>query len=169
MSEEEKKAYEELKKEINKPLEVPEDKCNTFILYNIDNAKIISNLIEKQQKEIDLCEETEIALNNRIMDLEEINKEHQKLNGELRDEIKRQGNTREIEEKYIEENFISKDKIRDKIEELNKESKDLIKKGNFESRNDGFEATDIEGLNDLINYQSKGIIIKILKELLKEE
>ena len=50
---EEKEAYEELKKEINKPLEVPEDKCNTFILYNIDNAKIIVNLIEKQQKEIE--------------------------------------------------------------------------------------------------------------------
>lgn len=52
-----------------------------------DDLKIILNLIEKQQKEIDLCEETEIALNNRIMDLEEINKEHQKLNGELRKEI----------------------------------------------------------------------------------
>lgn len=117
MSEEEKKSFEELKKEINKPLEVPEDKFNTFILYNIDNAKIILNLIEKQQKEIDLCEETEIALNNRIMDLEEINKEHQKLNGELREEIERQSNTREIEEKYIEENFISKDKIRKYIKE----------------------------------------------------
>lgn len=45
------KAYEELKKEINKPLEVPEDKFDTFILYNIDNAKIILNLIEKLQKE----------------------------------------------------------------------------------------------------------------------
>lgn len=87
MTEEEKKSFEELKKEINKPLEVPEDKFNTFILYNIDNAKIILNLIEKQQKEIDLCEETEIALNNRILDLEEINKEHQKLNEELRKEI----------------------------------------------------------------------------------
>lgn len=53
MSEEEKKAYEKLKKEINKLLEVLEDKCNTFILYNIDNAKIIVNLIEKQQKEIE--------------------------------------------------------------------------------------------------------------------
>lgn len=53
MSVEEKKSFEELKKEINKPLEVPEDKCNTFILYNIDNAKIIVNLIEKQQKEIE--------------------------------------------------------------------------------------------------------------------
>ena len=118
MLDEEKKAIEELKKEINKPLEVPEDKFDTFILYNIDNAKIIVNLIEKQQKEIDLCEETEIALNNRILDLEEINKEHQKLNGELREEIKRQGNIREIEEKYIEENFISKDEIREKIKDL---------------------------------------------------
>ena len=53
MSEEEKKSFEELKKEINKPLEVPEDKFDTFILYNIDNAKVIVNLIEKQQKEIE--------------------------------------------------------------------------------------------------------------------
>lgn len=108
MSEEKKKSFEELKKEINKPLEVPEDKFNTFILYNIDNAKIILNLIEKQKKEIE--------------NLKEINKEHQKLNGELRDEIKRQGNTREIEEKYIEENFISKDKIREKIKEIERKS-----------------------------------------------
>ena len=82
------------------------------------------------------------------------------------------GYTKQLEEDLFENasNYVvSKDKIRDKIEELNKESKDLIKKGNFESRNDGFEATDIEGLNDLINYQSKGIIIKILQELLEEE
>ena len=100
------------------------------------NLEILLNLIKKKKKEIDLCEETEIALNNRIMDLEEINKEHQKLNGELRDEIKRQGNTREIEEKYIEENFISKDKIRGKIKELDEkwhvlyrdsEVKDILK------------------------------------------
>lgn len=54
-------------------------------------TETVLNLIEKQQKEIE--------------NLKEINKEHQKLNGELRDEIKRQGNTREIEEKYIKKNF----------------------------------------------------------------
>ncbi len=35
MSDEEKKAVDELKKEINNPVEVPTDKFNTFILYNI--------------------------------------------------------------------------------------------------------------------------------------
>lgn len=53
LSDEEMKAIDELKEEINKPLEVPEDKFDTFILYNIESAKIILNLIEKQQKEIE--------------------------------------------------------------------------------------------------------------------
>ena len=53
MSDEEKKAIDELKEEINKPIEVPEDKFDTFILYNIESAKIILNLINKQSKEIE--------------------------------------------------------------------------------------------------------------------
>ena len=53
MNEEEKQAIQELKEEINKPMEVPEDKFNTFILYNIKSTKTILNLIEKQQKEIE--------------------------------------------------------------------------------------------------------------------
>ena len=51
MNKEEKKAIEELKEEISRPVEVPEDKFDTFILYNIENAKIILNLISKLQKE----------------------------------------------------------------------------------------------------------------------
>lgn len=42
----------------------------------------------------------------------------QKENEELHKEIERQGNAREIEEEYIEKKFISKDKIREKINEL---------------------------------------------------
>lgn len=142
MSEEEKKAVETLK-----------DLASTIYYGDMnfiesDDLKIILNLIEKQQKEIDLCEETEIALNNRIMDLEEINKEHQKLNGELREEIERQGNIREIEEKYIEENFISKDKIRERIKEL-------------EGQEDWY--IENKSLDDLYGR------IDELKELLKEE
>ena len=57
MSDEEKKAIDELKEEINKPVEVPEDKFDTFILYNIESAKIILNLIEKQSKEIEELKE----------------------------------------------------------------------------------------------------------------
>ena len=53
LSDEEKKAIDELKKEINNPVEVPTDKFNTFILYNIESARTILNLIEKQSKEIE--------------------------------------------------------------------------------------------------------------------
>lgn len=94
MSEEEKKSFEELKKEINKPLEVPEDKCNTFILYNIDNAKIILNLIEKQQKEIENLKELMAHKN---------------------------GYTKQLEEDLFENasNYVvNKDKIREKIKDL---------------------------------------------------
>ena len=145
MSEEEKKAIEYLKQ--NDIAEIQYDNYGLESIHRIgiDEKYIILNLIEKQQKEIENLKELMAHKN---------------------------GYTKQLEEDLFENasNYVvSKDKIRDKIEELNKESKDLIKKGNFESRNDGFEATDIEGLNDLINYQSKGIIIKILQELLEEE
>ena len=86
MLDEEKKAIDKLKRSAN------------YFVMPIYETTIILNLIEKQQKEIE--------------NLKEINKEHQKINGELRDEIERQGNTREIEEK-----FVSKDKIRKYIKE----------------------------------------------------
>ena len=63
MSNEEKKTIDELKEEINKPLEVPEDKFDTFILYNIESAKNILNLIEKQSKEIE-----ELKEKNKILE-----------------------------------------------------------------------------------------------------
>ena len=62
MSDEEKKAVDELKKEINNPVEVPTDKFNTFILYNIESARTILNLIEKQSKEIE-----ELKLRNEAL------------------------------------------------------------------------------------------------------
>lgn len=57
LSDEEKKAIDELKEEINKPVEVQGNKFNTFILYNIESAKTILNLIEKQSKEIEELKE----------------------------------------------------------------------------------------------------------------
>lgn len=39
---------------------------------------------------------------------------------ELKEELQRQINTREIEEKFMEDNFIHKDKIRERIKELRK-------------------------------------------------
>lgn len=81
----------------------------------------LADLIEKQQKEIE--------------NLKEINEEHQKLNGELRDVIENLQNdnmekdliiyglreerrlaAEEIQEQY----FVSKDKIREKIAEYDK-------------------------------------------------
>ena len=149
MNNEEKKAVETLK-----------DLASTIYYGDMnfiesDDLKIILNLIEKQQKEIDLCEETEIALNNRILDLEEINKKHQKLNRELREEIERQGNIREIEEKYIEENFISKDKIRAKIKSLEEKIHIVIPN----------EYNKVEIMNE---FKNEGAV-DILKELLEEE
>ena len=54
MTEKEQKAIELLKEEISRPVEVPEDKFNTFILYNIENTKIILNLISKLQADIEI-------------------------------------------------------------------------------------------------------------------
>lgn len=102
MSEEEKKAIDKLKRSAN------------YFVMPIYETTIILNLIEKQQKEIE--------------NLKEINKEHQKLNGELREEI----DELKKYEKYYEEmeevnkKFISVDKIRDKIEELDNQQKQWL-------------------------------------------
>lgn len=93
MSYEEKKAVDELKKEINNPVEVPTDKFNTFILYNIESARTILNLIEKQSKEIE-------ELKNEIMEKELL------IDGMKED---RRIAVEEIQEQY----FISKDKIKE--------------------------------------------------------
>ena len=90
MNEEEKKSVNELKEEINKPVEVQGDKFNTFILYNIESAKTALNLIEKLQKEKE--------------ELEEINNE---LEAEKNEAIRR----------YNFETIPIK-KVKDKIEEL---------------------------------------------------
>lgn len=70
LSEEEKKAIDELKEEINKPVEVPEDRFNTFILYNIESAKIVLNLIKKQSKEIEELKASHITTNNKATNTE---------------------------------------------------------------------------------------------------
>ena len=61
-------------------------------------------------------------------ELEGLEEEHKKENGELRErineleeELKRQIETREITEKFVEEKFICKSEIKEKIEELKKE------------------------------------------------
>ena len=72
---EEKKAIDELKEEINKPLEVPEDKFDTFILYNIESAKTILNLIEKQSKEIEELNKSDVSKEQSSMNYYNLYKE----------------------------------------------------------------------------------------------
>ena len=81
LSDEEKKAVDELKKEINNPVEVPTDKFNTFILYNIESARTILNLIEKQSKEIE-------ELNKSDESKEQSSMKYYNLYKELVDKIK---------------------------------------------------------------------------------
>ena len=142
LSDEEKKAVDELKKEINNPVEVPTDKFNTFILYNIESARTILNLIEKQSKEIeelketlkctqnswyedtikieemkkqiDLDNECEIALNSKVMDLEK----------EI-EELKKYKEGYKLLS-YSLDNYTSKDKIKAKIEELENQKRQWI-------------------------------------------
>ena len=103
MSEEEKKSVNELKEEINKPVEVQGDKFNTFILYNIESAKTVLNLIAKLQKE-----------NEELKEENEYNKLLLELNNNFTID-KKTGNYKW--------NVIEIQKIKDKIEELNKEIK----------------------------------------------
>ena len=139
MSEEEKKAIDKLKRSAN------------YFVMPIYETTIILNLIEKQQKEIE--------------NLKEINKEHQKLNGELRDEIDdlkqlmahKNGYTKQLEEDLFENasNYVvSKDKIREKIEEYKKPKK--------------FKEVDQYGeiIEGEIIYKD---VVAALKKLLKEE
>lgn len=57
MNKEEKEAIKELKEEINKPVELPEDKFDTFILFNIKSAKTVLNYIDKLQKKNEQSQE----------------------------------------------------------------------------------------------------------------
>ena len=66
LSEEEKKAIKELTDAVNEPLEVFENVVDTFKLINLDQCRIVLNLIENQQKEI---EEKNIAINKMSKDI----------------------------------------------------------------------------------------------------
>lgn len=95
------------------------DHYSSDLIIELDDAEIILNLIEKQsneieemKKQLDLDNECEIALNSKIMDLE---KEIEELKREKAKRswvhIKENG---EVEPLF----YISKDKIKAKIEEV---------------------------------------------------
>ena len=70
--------------------------------------------IEQQQKEIEELKENISAFTDKK--LKNIINNQQKEIEELKKELKRQGNVREIEEEFIEKNYISKNKIKEIIE-----------------------------------------------------
>lgn len=129
LSDEEKKAVDELKKEINNPVEVPTDKFNTFILYNIESARTILNLIEKQSKEIEELKKDKLELINKnhvvhLKDVEKELREMKKVIDTKNAEIECLNVIHESYKEMVEENnFISKDKIKAKIEELKEDIK----------------------------------------------
>ena len=96
---EEKKAIDELKEEINKPVEVPEDKFNTFILYNIESAKTILNLIKKQSKEIEELKKPKYVINCKTNEITKLTNDFVS-----KDKIKE---ILEIEEKIDNEKLLS--------------------------------------------------------------
>ena len=102
MSDEEKKAIEHLTKKMeyhkNKPLD-------TYVWLTLDEhyVRILLNLIEEQSKEI-----------------EELKKEYERVRAGrnwLSEHISAQIATPELFDRLVEENYISKDKIKAKIEE----------------------------------------------------
>ena len=149
LSEEEKKAIDELKEEINKPVEVPEDRFDTFILYNIESAKIVLNLIKKQSKEIEelktinqmqkyrieVIDGRELISKDiikEILGIEE-NIDNEKLLSLLQTIVDENSRLEDIEDRKVQieyNNVFNKgvksveDKIKAKIEELNKDFKE---------------------------------------------
>lgn len=119
MNEEEKQAIESLRK-------------NRGVSFA--QADIISNLIDKQQKEIEeMQEELQMYVDTNVMK-EKLEKEIEELksqNNEIVKELKPRVRIDDTE--YIERNFISKDKIRAKIKEYEKiDKEEYAKQGNFE-------------------------------------
>lgn len=112
MSEEEKKAIEDIKRELT-DLDRREYMSNWFA----NDLDIIVNIIEKQNNRLE-------QLEKENEQLEEIEKEHQKLNGELRKENK------ELADYLKDEHYVPATLIRAKIEELGekqKATKDMCK------------------------------------------
>lgn len=148
LSGEEKKALKELteiKELVEEDLKY-EDYNVTATLDQIDleSLVIVLNLIEKQSKEIEELKEERkkypIAMND-----EQYKKVIELAQKDIKEELDRQINTRIVNEEFIENNFISKDKIKAKIEYLLKR---------YDSEED---------------FCSYDVLISILKSLLEKE
>ena len=80
------KAIDKIKLDISKPLA-----CKEITICDVDDLIKLLNLIEKQQAELD-----------SYTNLKQIEQEHQKINGELREEIK------QLKEELLKENNLNK-------------------------------------------------------------
>lgn len=108
---EEQKAIELLKEEISRPVEVPEDKFNTFILYNIENTKIILNLISKLQADIEIKDKVIEEIKSKLQ--KHINFCEQESRGHLENKVCH------ISLKF-EKNLLEEvEKVRDNLQEEN--------------------------------------------------
>lgn len=129
LSDEERKALKELteiKELVEEDLKY-EDYEVTATLDQIDLESLVIalNLIEKQQKEIEELKEERkkypIAMND-----EQYKKVIEFAQKDIKEELDRQINVRMINEEYIERNYISKDQIKAKIEELENQKRQWI-------------------------------------------
>ena len=175
MSDEEKKAIDELKEEINKPVEVPEDRFDTFILYNIESAKIVLNLIKKQSKEIEELKKPKYVINCKTNEITKLTNDFVS-----KDKIKE---ILEIEEKIDNEKLLSLlqtivdenarlEDIEDRKVQI--EYNNVFNKG-VKSVEDKIKAK-IEELQDDIKYSANPLSIdnskfgiKVLQSLLEKE
>jgi len=117
------------------------------------NSKILLNLIKTQQKELDLYNETEIALNNRIIDLEA---EIEKLSNNNKDLLR---------------------KLRNRVKEVKKLTKYSLYKKEFATLNKQIKKKD-EIINNSINeierlrqYFSEDLQVEFVRilEILKDK
>ena len=116
MNEEEKKAIKELTDAVNEPLEVFENVVDTFKPVNLEQCRIILNLIEKQQKEIEKLQK----------DKKVLIKNYDKVLGTFiaKDKIREAIKNREIElyADNPENDLIPYDKVIDTLKELLEEN-----------------------------------------------
>lgn len=130
MSEEEKKALEYLREGLKS-----DNRRSAFYKIEADDMRIVLNLVEKLQKDLELDNEAEIALNNQIMNL---SRENEELKATLRDtqnswfedtkkieKLKKQNqcyiNSMQSIVPVLTQDYIEKQKIKDKVEEIQEE------------------------------------------------
>lgn len=147
MTDEEKKALETLKEVASDEFDTLGDDISPKMAENI------LNVIDKQQKEIE--EKTTILLAGAEK-VKQLEKEIEELKSKYKDLFFQNFELWEkniFPMKAIREDYISKDKIREKLKELEEQ----------------FKKYENEGLSGFVSKIDKGTRIEVLKELLEEK